>query len=349
MILCPLKLIISQIHSNNIKNIKNVNKYYKNYHLNQINNHNQFNVHPKLIHLIMKQLKIILLIKMNGVQQLLLIKIVHVQYLVVIIKQNNLEINSSLKSTSKQCIHFSFHEKIELVYIRRLRWIYLIWSSNNNNQWNCSQIIQAHNKSIQCLILNNNEDLFISSSSDNTIKFWVKQMIGSVNKLSQIIRIGFINQVQMIKKIKLFLVEEISQYQYLNTLEKIKSGLLFKIFKLNVKDIAYALCNLMHVYEMNDISKQFTKIKDIVVNQCNSNSQSGLFAQQFMKQKQLLVSKHGNSINLIRKTDDNQFKVEQSIQFDSRCIYGQMSDDAEYLITWDHKSKQIQIRKYTEK
>ncbi|CAD8189399.1 unnamed protein product [Paramecium pentaurelia] len=50
----------------------------------------------------------------------------------------------------------------------------IIWSSNNN-QWNCSQTIKAHNKAIRCLIMNNNKDIFISCSSDNTIKFWDKQ------------------------------------------------------------------------------------------------------------------------------------------------------------------------------
>ncbi|CAK85065.1 unnamed protein product, partial (macronuclear) [Paramecium tetraurelia] len=51
----------------------------------------------------------------------------------------------------------------------------LIWSSNNNTQWNCSQTIQGHNSWVSCLILNINEDIFISSSYDKTIKFWVKQ------------------------------------------------------------------------------------------------------------------------------------------------------------------------------
>ncbi|CAD8215406.1 unnamed protein product [Paramecium octaurelia] len=103
----------------------------------------------------------------------------------------------------------------------------------------------------------------------------------------------------------------------------------------------------MHVYQLNNISKQFVKSKDINVNESDSDF-GELFPQQFLKQKQLLVSKHGNSINLIRKTEVDQFIVEQSIQFDSYYIFGQMSDDGEYLITWDSQSNQIKIRKYAE-
>ncbi|CAD8209465.1 unnamed protein product [Paramecium pentaurelia] len=41
--------------------------------------------------------------------------------------------------------------------------------------------------------------------------------------------------------------------------------------------------------------------------------------------------------------------TEQSIEFGTQFIYGYMTDDGQYLITWDYKSKEIQIRKYEEK
>ncbi|CAD8214417.1 unnamed protein product [Paramecium pentaurelia] len=70
----------------------------------------------------------------------------------------------------------------------------------------------------------------------------------------------------------------------------------------------------MHVYEMNSVNQQFTKTKDIIVNECKIN-QGGLFPQQFIKLTQLLVNKHGNCVNLIRKTQNEEFKVEQSQVF----------------------------------
>ncbi|CAD8189397.1 unnamed protein product [Paramecium pentaurelia] len=72
----------------------------------------------------------------------------------------------------------------------------------------------------------------------------------------------------------------------------------------------------MHVYEMNSVNQQFTKTKDIIVNGCKIN-QGGLFHNSllFIKSKQLLVNKHGNCVNLIRKTQNEEFKVEQSQVF----------------------------------
>ncbi|CAD8145706.1 unnamed protein product [Paramecium pentaurelia] len=98
--------------------------------------------------------------------------------------------------------------------------------------------------------------------------------------------------------------------------------------------------------EMNSLSKQFTKTKHITLNEGNDSYE--LFHQQFIRQKQLIVNKHCNYVNLIRKTQKGEFKVEQSIQFNTQRLYGQMSDDGEYLITWDYQSNEIQIRKYKE-
>ncbi|CAD8169305.1 unnamed protein product [Paramecium pentaurelia] len=82
--------------------------------------------------------------------------------------------------------------------------------------------------------------------------------------------------------------------------------------------------NLMHVYEMNSVSKQFTKTKYITVNQGNDGCL--LFPQQFIKQKQILVSKHDKYVNFIRKTEKEELKIDG-------ILIGQLSDDGEYLIT----------------
>ncbi|CAD8213273.1 unnamed protein product [Paramecium pentaurelia] len=235
-----------------------------------------------------------------------------------------------------------------------------IWSRNNNNQWNCSQTIKAHNDCIRCLIMNNNEDIFISSSDDNTIKFWNKLkewmcqqtitdhtfyvfQLSLNDQQNKVISCGLDKQI---------LIIEYSEYN--------KKWIVIQ--NINVECHGYRICfinnnqfifqpiqgNKMHVYEMNSVNKQFTKTKDIIINECNGN-QGGLFSLQFIKSKQLLVNKYDNCVNLMRKAQNEEFIVEQSIQFGNYCIYGQMSDDGEYLITWDKSSKEIQIRKYQEK
>ncbi|CAD8184661.1 unnamed protein product [Paramecium octaurelia] len=77
--------------------------------------------------------------------------------------------------------------------------------------------------------------------------------------------------------------------------------------------------NLMYVYEMNSVSSEFMKTN-------------------ILMQIKLLVSKHENYINLIRRIDNDKFQIDKD-------LYGQISHDGWYLITWDNISKEIQIRR----
>ncbi|CAD8198004.1 unnamed protein product [Paramecium octaurelia] len=232
----------------------------------------------------------------------------------------------------------------------------LIWSSHDNCQWNCSQIIKEHSHYINCLILNNNEDLFISSSSDNTIKFWIKQNEWTCQQTitdhtSYVFQLCLNEQQDKViscgQDNRILVIEYSEQSKMWIVIQNIK-----------VDQQGYRLCfinddlftfqprygNMMHVYEMNSVSKQFTKTKNITINQGTDYWQ--LFSQQFIKEKQILVNKHKQCVNLIRKTENNGFNVEQSIQFNTLSIFGQLSNDGQYLITWDDQSKEIQIREY---
>ncbi|CAD8207858.1 unnamed protein product [Paramecium pentaurelia] len=49
----------------------------------------------------------------------------------------------------------------------------LVWQKNQDHQWFIYQKLLGHSKPIKHIIMNQNEDLIISCSSDKTIKFWV--------------------------------------------------------------------------------------------------------------------------------------------------------------------------------
>ncbi|CAD8199959.1 unnamed protein product [Paramecium octaurelia] len=231
----------------------------------------------------------------------------------------------------------------------------LIWLSDNNNEWICSSTLLKHNDRINCLIMNNDEDIIISSSSDYTIKFWVKQIewvcLQTITDHKDCVYQLSLNDKQ--NKViscgcdQLILVIEYSQfYEQWMVIQTIK-----------VDCYGYRLCfindhlftfqpkksNVMYIYDMNNESNQFKQTKHIAVNQGQDNTI--FFPKQYIKSKQLLVCKHGRYINLIRMTDNHQFTVEQSIQFDSDMLFGYMTDDGQYLITWDISSKEIQIRR----
>ncbi|CAK68565.1 unnamed protein product (macronuclear) [Paramecium tetraurelia] len=232
-----------------------------------------------------------------------------------------------------------------------------IWSHDQENEWYQTQKIKAHNYNIYCLILNNNEDLFISGSGDQTIKFWVKQ-----NEwiCQQIIK----DHEQSVDQLSLndeenkvlacgcdiFLIEYSKQQKKWIVGQNIKTEFqAYSICFINNYQFTYRPIygNLMYIYEMSNINQQFTKTKVITFNKVGGTN-CGIFQQQFNKNKQILMCNHWDNVNLIRKTENNQFKVEQTIQFDSSRLFGQMSDDGKYLITWDSTSNELQIRKYKE-
>ncbi|CAD8100929.1 unnamed protein product [Paramecium sonneborni] len=222
-----------------------------------------------------------------------------------------------------------------------------IWAYKNKS-WICSSIIKGHTDHIRCIILNNNEDLFISSSYDKTIKFWVKQ-----NKwiCQQIItdHSDWVHQLSLNEQQNQ--VISCGTDRYILVIEQQENNKNW-IVKQKIQGFGYRLCfindniftfqsvsgNLIHVYQLDSVI--------IFLNQGNEGSI--LFPQQFIKQKQLLVTKYAKFVNLIRFTENAEFELEQSIYFGTNQIFGQMSDDGEYLITWDETSTQIQIRRFKE-
>ncbi|CAD8113300.1 unnamed protein product [Paramecium primaurelia] len=221
----------------------------------------------------------------------------------------------------------------------------VIWSSNNNNYWNYSQKIKGRSYRIYCLILNKDEVLFISSSGDNTIKFWNKQKEWICQQsITLIILLKFIKQVQRIKKIKLFLVDRIQQYQQLNILNIVKGGWQYKISKLIFMDLDYPLQTIIvftfKPYYGNLISLK----KNIIVNQ--GSESCSLFQLQFIQQNQIQVSKPDTFVNFLRKIEKDEFKYEVIYSILYKQIFGQLSNYGEYFITWDSLFKDIQIWGY---
>ncbi|CAD8204324.1 unnamed protein product [Paramecium pentaurelia] len=233
-----------------------------------------------------------------------------------------------------------------------------IWKQNQNYLWSSLQILNGHNGVITCLVLNINEDLIISGSYDNTIKFWIKKnewlCQQTITDHSRSVYGLSLNQQQnrivSCGNDKLILIIE-NQGQ--NTEWKV-------IQKININNCGYRVCFIdnnmftlsqrdqeqISVFEMNNINKQFTKTRDITI-KCGSDGEC-LFPQQYINSKCILLSKNGEYVNLIRKKQNGEFLTEQSIHFGTNYLFGGMSEDGQYLITWDKQSHQIQIRKYHE-
>ncbi|CAK70302.1 unnamed protein product (macronuclear) [Paramecium tetraurelia] len=236
----------------------------------------------------------------------------------------------------------------------------ILWKVNNQKQWQSHKKLEGHTGTVSCLIMNNQEDLIISGSNDKTINFWVQE--NQQWKCNQTIS-DHTNYVRCLS---------------LNVLENMliscgKDNLLLIILqdnnkrwstiqKISTERCGYSLCfitdqmftfqqetiNIMHIYQLNTTSQQFIKMEQEVSIKSDQNC-SAFFPQKFVKEKQILLNKNGKNVNLIRLHRNGQFKTEQSIQNSICCgLFGTISNDGSYLVTFESDNKVIKVRKYRE-
>ncbi|CAD8187191.1 unnamed protein product [Paramecium octaurelia] len=136
------------------------------------------------------------------------------------------------------------------------------------------------------------------------------------------------------------------------------------IQKILTQNYGYSLCfitdsmftfqpqqlNIMHIYQLNTISQQFIKIEQEVSIKSDATC-SQFFPQKFIKDKQILLNKNGQNVNLIRLNGNGEFKTEYSIENKGDCcgLFGTISNDGNYLVTYETLRKEIIIRLYREK
>ncbi|CAD8149829.1 unnamed protein product [Paramecium pentaurelia] len=236
---------------------------------------------------------------------------------------------------------------------------------NDNQKWDIKQRLEGHQGGINCLLMNRNEDLLISSSDDMLIKFWIKdndlwecsQTIGGHSSFVSSISLNTTeNQLVSCSKDSQILIHQYDQEQ--------KMWMVFQIIK--IKQWGRRLCFIndqilvfqpekreqMHIYQLDSIDKYFVKTKEVIVGVGSERKKNRgcfwFFPQQYVQQKQIVLNKNGCCVNLIKKVENDEFATIQSIDFQTKVIFGRMTDDGEYLITWDDRSGSIQIRKYVD-
>ncbi|CAD8118322.1 unnamed protein product [Paramecium sonneborni] len=256
-----------------------------------------------------------------------------------------------------------------------------IWQYQNQqiHQWICKQILTGHKSSIFCLIYNQQEDLLISGSDDKTIKFWsLNQNIYESENSQQ--KLWYCSQTLTKHKNYVYSLS-INQDQtkiiscgldkFILVIEHLKTtnGQLWMVVqKIKIENDGYRLCFLdnhvfafqprsfskMEIYEVLSTSLgQFVKNKEVNVNGFYQSCDH-LFPPKFSALKALLIMKNGKNINIIKFKNyidrkivsETQFVQEQVIEFEDNCIYGTLSENGQYLISWDYFTKEIQIRIY---
>ncbi|CAD8091030.1 unnamed protein product [Paramecium primaurelia] len=232
----------------------------------------------------------------------------------------------------------------------------LIWSNcqENKQEWQCEQRLAGHTDYLGHIIYSKIENMIISCSNDKTIKFWKKSQIWELHQTlkghNQYVCSISLNESEN----KLISGAYDDQILVSEPQGKDKQWTIIQVIKV---DWGRRLCfitdnlftfqpckkDVMHIYEQKESKKGFYKSKEIAVKSLGQNC-LWLFPQQFSKKQGLLVNKNCHTINIIRWKGKNKFVTDQAINFDTNEIYGSITDDGDWLITWDDKSKEIQIR-----
>ncbi|CAD8118303.1 unnamed protein product [Paramecium sonneborni] len=227
------------------------------------------------------------------------------------------------------------------------------------------QKLNSHTRGISCLIIGQDQNMFLSASVDQTIKLWScfqQQKLSCQWSCQQTIKDHTndvyaldINQKQN-KAISggyddTILIMDIVKYKenyQLILKQKIKvSNFGYRILFINDQDFIFqTYCGkVLQLFKLNQ-DQQYLITQQLPV-QCISQNCNIFFQPQLIRSKDFFACKNSQNLNFIRFNPiSNELVLLQSITFDNQEQYGQLSEDGEYLITWDKKLEKLEIRKY---
>ncbi|CAD8150640.1 unnamed protein product [Paramecium octaurelia] len=218
------------------------------------------------------------------------------------------------------------------------------------------QYLSGHSRPVRCILVSHHEDLIVSGGNDCYIKFWIRkdnicnfdqQLLEHENWICGMSLNE--SQNQLISTAWEEPLIKISQQQPCKTWIVIQTIQIdiwgARICFLNNEMFSFQPFNgqSMQLYQFQSQSKVYTISKTLDVQQSKLGC-TNLFPSQFIKEKQILVKKNGQCVNIISIKNNNDCILQQQLEFDHYCVNGSISHDGQYLITWDLSSSQIQIR-----
>ncbi|CAD8144042.1 unnamed protein product [Paramecium octaurelia] len=247
----------------------------------------------------------------------------------------------------------------------------IVWSKYLFANPKYIQQIKTHQSSIVALILHPiYENQFISASS-GFIEFFQysnHRQWFSVDKISEIGQIFGMsinkNGTQIVTCSENHRIQ-VFEYQQSFLQQKNTSSWLLKQ-TINIKQQGFRVCFLdndtfvfqpatqlwngtkhMNLYRLNQ-QNQYIKQNAIPV-KGGGQLCGQIFPSLYNLSKQILLMKNGKYINIFKYVDRSfKLRYKEVLSFGTSEVSGTLSDDGEYLITWDKKSRQIQVRMYTD-
>ncbi|CAD8214935.1 unnamed protein product [Paramecium octaurelia] len=196
--------------------------------------------------------------------------------------------------------------------------------------------LKEHTRLITCLVVSqNSENLFISGSYVKNIKFWTYSQ-NSCWTCTQ--------------TISEHLDQSTDQFWYVK--QKIQeSGFRISFITTDIFAFQYFEGTHLFLYTLDLATGLFIKSRELALSRSGQTCQY-FFPQVYVASKQLLVSKNGYWVNLIKFNFHSQgwdCKLEVELNF-NQCgnfgnIFETISNNGEFLVTWDCKSGNIEFRK----
>ncbi|CAD8189297.1 unnamed protein product [Paramecium octaurelia] len=234
----------------------------------------------------------------------------------------------------------------------------IIWSRTSDQKYISQQKLFGHTYYIRCLILNIEDNLIISSGCDNTIRIWkmdkdwkCQQIIAdhsnwvfalSLEESSNtLISCGHDKFILIFRYSK-----EHNLWIQIQRIQTETGGFRLSFTSENCFSFQPLQKGLLSFFIINDKTQLYQKKYDLQINGCEEDV--CYFPLQYLHKQQILIAKNGCSINILKKDETQQFKLDHSIKFQHNSLFGSMSSNGYYLITWDNQQKQLQVRKAIE-
>ncbi|CAD8213183.1 unnamed protein product [Paramecium octaurelia] len=243
----------------------------------------------------------------------------------------------------------------------------IIWSSNLVINSKYVIKLKSHSDWINCLVLHPlSEDLAISGSKDSTIKFWcisLSSCVQTIKLFNQQIYSLSINNIgnKLIScsdNNSILILKALSFDQWIITQRIVVSNFGYRLSFVKNEIFVfqpYRQSNL-EIYQLNYENEKFFKITEAEI-QGGDQPCNYYFPMVYVSSKNCLLIKQGYKLNIIKivfstKEEIEEYKLQQVIDFKKVLwsqIFGTMSQDGQFLITWDFKSHLFQIREYAHK
>ncbi|CAK79589.1 unnamed protein product (macronuclear) [Paramecium tetraurelia] len=246
---------------------------------------------------------------------------------------------------------FSLQQKIDIIY-------FICWKQTNQTEWISSQPYQQHTDFVFCIILNSNEDLLFSGSDDKSIKVWKVDLnqnkltfLYSLDKHNNDILSLSLNQsenqlvscAQDQNQIIIWERREKDKYEFKYFVKQSIQdyGLKVKFIKENsfIWITGQKQRDRLYVFELKQGVYQENQDKTIQLIINNQSWDEYRFPIIYNKERNLILVRHKKYIYIIRQINDGNYKIEDQLNCDTNQIFGNITNNGQYLVYWDDQNK----------